>query len=177
LVALAGLWTGERRARRLAAAALGVGLTVVLVWRSTATLGARASFQRPQVERARAVVEEAFEEPAVVLTTTNIGRPAENLNYYTRVRAVYLEEMTRWRMQPRYVLTRLLRSGYAVYLLLPSDYAKVWLSNTNISTWYSSEVVRAIPAAQAMDYFVASPYHRGIDLWLVRMTFKPRSQR
>ena len=111
--------------------------------------------------------------PAVVLTTTSIGRPAENLNYYTPVEAMYLEEMVRWQAQPRYAIARLLKVGFAVYLLLPPEKAKEWLANTNISTWYTSEIERTIAPDEAVDFFVASPYHRGIPLVLVRMGLKP----
>ena len=151
---------------------LGLGLAVTLGWRSTVTLGKHASFQRAQVARARATVEAATDFPAVVLTTTRIGRPAENLNYYTKVEAVYLEELVRWQAQPRYAVAAMLKAGFSVYLLLPPDQAKQWLANSNISTWYTAETVRTISPAEAVDYFVASPYHRGIPLVLVRLDLK-----
>lgn len=176
LAAVLGVFTGRRSADGAAGVVIAVALTGILAWRSTATLGVHASFQAAQVERARSVVESALEAPAVVITTTRIGRPAENLNYYTSADALYLEEMTRWRMQPRFALARLLRVGYSVYLLLPPEYAKIWLANPNISTWYESEVVKAIPPGRAAEYFVASPYHRGIPLWLVRLRLRERSR-
>ncbi|MEW6270601.1 MAG: hypothetical protein AB1689_15055, partial [Thermodesulfobacteriota bacterium] len=169
--ALVGLRGDALLAARFVTVGLGVALTALLVWRSTGSLAVRASFQRPQVERARSTVEQALEGRPVVVTTTQIGRPAENLNYYTRVNALYLEEILRWRAPVQYLMARLLRLGFSVYLLLPTEYAKAWLANPYISTWYETEV-RAIPAAQAIDYFVASPYHRGVDLWLVRMRLK-----
>jgi len=172
LAAFAGCWRDGVGPGHVFAMLVGLALASTVLWRSTTSLGTRASFQAAQVERARTVVEEALDERAVVLTTTRIGRPAENLNYYTSAEAIYLEEMTRWQTQPRYTIARLLRSGFSVYLLLPTEYAKEWLANTNISTWYTSEVVRVIAPAQAVDYFVASPYHRGIPLLLVRMGMK-----
>jgi hypothetical protein len=163
-----------RRQRDVAVAlAIGLGLGATLLWRSTSTLGTRASFQEPQVERARATIAGSIDMPAVVLTTTAIGRPAENLNYYTAAQAIYLEEMVRWQVQPRFAVGRLLRTGYAVYLLTTPEAAKQWLANENIATWYTGEIVRSIPAAEASDYFVASPFHRGIPLVLVRLELKP----
>lgn len=161
-----------RRRDLVFALVLGLGLAVTLGWRSTVTLGRHASFQRPQVDRARAAVEAATDFPAVVLTTTRIGRPAENINYYTDVEAVYLEELVRWQAQPRYAVAALLKAGFAVYLLLPPDQAKQWLANSNISTWYRADTVRTIAPGEAVDYFVASPYHRGIPLVLVRLDLK-----
>jgi len=169
----AGLLGGARPRRLTVALAVGLGLAGTLLWRSTSTLGTRASFQHAQVERARATIASAVDLPAVVLTTTAIGRPAENLNYYTEAQAIYLEEMVRWQVQPRFAVGRLLRTGYAVYLLTTPEAAKQWLANENISTWYTGEIVRSIPAAEAADYFVASPFHRGIPLVLVRLELKP----
>lgn len=165
--------TADARRRELSfAIVLGLGLTLTLGWRSTSTLGKHASFQRPQVARARATMEAATDFPAVVLTTTAIGRPAENINYYTKVEAVYLEELVRWQAQPRYAVGALLKAGFSVYVLLPTEQAKQWLANPNISTWYTAETVRTIAPAEAVDYFVASPYHRGVPLMLVRLDLK-----
>jgi hypothetical protein len=159
------------------AVVLGVSLAAILGWRSTSALERRASFQHPQVARARATIEAATDEPAVVLTTTNIGRPAENINYYSKVEAVYLEELVRWQAQPRYAVAALLNAGFAVYLLLPPDQAKRWLANSNIADWYDAETVRTIPPGNAVDYFVASPYHQGIALVLVRLDLKRPDKR
>ncbi len=171
----AGLLGGTRPRRLTVALAVGLGLAGTLLWRSTSTLGTRASFQQAQVERAQATIASVVDLPAVVLTTTAIGRPAENLNYYTGAQAIYLEEMVRWQMQPRFAVGRLLRMGYAVYLLTTPEAAKQWLANENISTWYTGEIVRSIPAAEAANYFVASPFHRGIPLVLVRLELKPEA--
>ncbi|MBM4242704.1 MAG: hypothetical protein FJ148_02670 [Deltaproteobacteria bacterium] len=162
----------ERRRQIAFAIVLGAALAATLGWRSTIALGRRASFQQPQVERARTTLEAATDFPAVVLTTTSIGRPAENINYYTDVEAAYLEELVRWQAQPRYVVGALLRAGYSVYILLPVEQAKQWLANSNISTWYTAETVRSIAPSEAVDYFVASPFHRGIPLSLVRLDLR-----
>jgi hypothetical protein len=154
------------------AMALGLSLAAILGWRSTSALERRATFQRPQVAHARATIEAATDYPAVVLTTTLIGRPAENINYYTKVEAVYLEELVRWQAQPRFAVAALLNAGFAVYLLVPPQQAKQWLANPNIASWYVAETVRTIPPNDAADYFVASPSHQGIPLVLVRLDFK-----
>jgi len=171
--ACAGAFVVARRRIVLVSLTLGLGLATALLWRSTSTLGTRASFQQAQVARARATIDAAIDRPAVVLTTTAIGRPAENLNYYTEVEAVYLEEMFRWQVQPRFVVGRLLRNGFAVYLLTTPAAARQWLENSNISDWYTGEIVRTISPAEAADYFVASPFHRGLPLVLVRLELRP----
>jgi hypothetical protein len=175
-IAIASLFAAgsvDTRRRHVAfAAVLGLSLAVILGWRSTSALQRRATFQHPQVVHARATIEAATDYPAVVLTTTGIGRPAENINYYSKVQAVYLEELVRWQAQPRFAVAALLRAGFSVYLLLPPEQAKRWLANPNIATWYDAETVRTIAASDAADYFVASPFYPGIPLVLVRLDLK-----
>lgn len=164
---------GERRRREVAfALALGGALAVIFGWRSMASIDRRATFQQPQVARARATIESATDYPAVVLTSTVIGRPAENINYYTDVEAVYLEELVRWQAQPRFAVAAMLKAGFSVYLLLPPAQAKQWLANPNIADWYDAEIVRSIAPHDAEEYFVASPYHTGLALDLVRLDLK-----
>ncbi|MBY0277276.1 hypothetical protein K2Z84_18245 [Candidatus Binatia bacterium] len=163
----------DARRRNLAVAlVLGLSLAIIFGWRSTASLDRRATFQQAQVARARATIEAATDYPAVVLTSTQIGRPAENINYYTNVDAVYLEELVRWQAQPRFAVAALLKAGFAVYLLLPPAQAKQWLANSNIADWYDAETVRSIAPRDADEFFVASPYHTGIALDLVRLDRK-----
>lgn len=169
----AALFVTVRARSLLVTLTIGLGLAATLLWRSTSTLGTRATFQSAQVARAQATIAGAVDLPAVVLTTTAIGRPAENLNYYTRAEAVYLEELFRWQVQPRFAVGRLLRSGYAVYLMTTPDAARQWLANSNISDWYTAEIEQTIAPDEAADYFVASPFHRGIPLVLVRLELKP----
>jgi hypothetical protein len=114
-----------------------------------------------------------LDKPAIILTTTQIGRPAENINYYTSAEAIYFEEMDRWSTAPSYTIKRLIRSGFTVYILLTPEQARRWLSSEYIAPWYSSEVVRVVPPEQAIDYFVASPFHHGIPLLLMRLGLKP----
>ena len=173
LAAAAGAWRPTLRPALVATLAVGLGLSGTLIWRSTTALGTYASFQQAQVARASATIEGAVEKPAIVLTTIQIGRPAENINYYTSAEAVYLEEMDRWGTAPRYTVKRLIRSGFSVYLLLTPEQARRWLANENISPWYSAEIVREVPPEQAVDYFVASPFHRGVPLVLLRLGLKP----
>lgn len=65
-------------------------LGIVLVSRSS---GRRDPFQYPQVQRAREVVEQAIPAGSLVVTSTSLGRPAENLRHYSGIEAFYTEEL------------------------------------------------------------------------------------
>lgn len=71
-----------------ALALAGVGI------RSLAVGGERRDpFQRPQVERARTVLEAAIPPGSLVITDSGLGRTAENISHYTGIRAVYGSEL------------------------------------------------------------------------------------
>src|SRR4029453_11561154 len=80
-----------------------------------------ASFQRPQMERARATVARVVRPGALVITSEGVGRPAENVDYYSGVaQAVYLTDLRRWRLSVGEVALRTARAGMITYLLLPA---------------------------------------------------------
>lgn len=158
--------TGSRR--RALAVPLGLALFAVLSWRAAAGLGFRARFQRPEVERARATLGAALEPPAIVLTSDTVGRPAENINYYTPADALYERELARWGVHRRFFLNSALRRGFHVYLLLPPSEADRWLAAPTLRPWFRLRVVARIPPERAAEFFVASPVHRGVPLVLVR---------
>ena len=66
-------------------------LGVLLVARSE---GRRDPFQGPEVERARRAVGALIPEGSLVVTSTSLGRPAENLRYYSRLEAFYPEDFS-----------------------------------------------------------------------------------
>ncbi|HYC21568.1 MAG TPA: hypothetical protein VEI94_02635, partial [Candidatus Bathyarchaeia archaeon] len=162
------------RARLAAAQVMAVGLIVVLVWRSSASWAVRASFQAPEVERARATLASALEPRAVVITSTDIGRPAENIDYYTDARAIYTGELRRWFTRVPNAAWFLARAGFAPYLLLPPSKVEEVMAMRGFKRALNAEVVAEIPPERAVDYFVASPFHRGVALELVRLTPRKR---
>jgi hypothetical protein len=148
---------------------LALMLSGIAGWRSLESLGGRASFQQPQVAQARATIEAALAERPVVITSDEIGRPAENINYYTGASAVYLSELLRWGVAPGYFLDRLLKDGFSVYLLLPPADARLWLESPYVHPWFAAEPIASIPPVRNREYFVASPHHDGVPLLLLRI--------
>jgi len=170
---IAAVVRGLRPAERTIATALMLSLMGVLVWRSTESIGFHARFQRAEVERAQRSLGALLDPNALVLTRSDIGRPAENINYYTDTIAVYEQELQRWDIEGIHLMNSALRRGFAVYFLMPPQEIARWRSNARFRTWFEAELVARIPPQQAVDYFVASPSHRGVPLDLFRVRLKP----
>src|SRR5262245_40455409 len=89
--------------RRVAALAAPL-LMLALVWCKVSDVQAqaarRAPFQRPQMEEARANLKKLLNPTAVVITVEEVGRPAENIEYYGGVNAFYLTDLERWPLSP-----------------------------------------------------------------------------
>ena len=59
----------------------------------------RAPFQRAQMLEARANMQRLLEPNSVVITTEEVGRPAENIEYYSGVaNALYITDLERWQL-------------------------------------------------------------------------------
>jgi hypothetical protein len=169
---LAAAWPG-RRIVRLVAPVMALALVSLSVSRSNASLGGRATFQRPQVVAARATLARALEPKAVVITTEDIGRPAENIEYYSGgAHAVYLTDIYRWHVNVPFAIAYLENNGFTPYLLGPPDMA-VWSDMIKrIEPYLILQPIADIPAPRAIEYFVAAPFHRGIHLTLYKATWR-----
>lgn len=168
--AVAAAFWPRRRITAIVAPALGIGLAALAAWTDWSTLGRNASFQRPQMERARATLQQAVEANGVIITAEDIGRPMENIEVYGGRRAIYLTDFERWRMAPEGAAAGLIASGMRPYVLLPPTAAKTRaILEALAKAGYTAELVVDIPAPQAMDFFVAAPFHRGIPLGLWRI--------
>lgn len=152
---------------------LALGLAGVVASRTASNFERRGSFQKAEVELARQTLESAVGDQAVIFTTTDIGRPAENINFYTQANAVYLREVYRWGAQPGFILDAVEKAGMEAYLLLPPDVARTWIESKYVYPWLAPELVADIPPQEARKWFVASPGHGGVPLWLVRMRRRP----
>jgi len=173
--AVAAAMYPRRRPTRFAAPALALALVVLAAYRSSQAGQMRAAFQKPQMERARATFAHAVEPNAVVITTEEIGRPGENIDYYSgRARAFYLTDLMRWRITVMSAAGFLLDGGWTPYILLPPTQPGLQGMLTILRAMYQVDLVAKVPARQAMDYFVAAPFHRGIDLDLYRLKRKPK---
>lgn len=180
LLGAAGAAAAARPGRRIAAVVAPiVALTVtgIAVARAADGLDRRAAFQRPQMLRARETFRRAVEPGALVITTENLGRPAENIEYYSGVaHALYLTDIVRWRTTVHTVASLVLATGRQPYLLLPAADPERSRILAELRTVLSVETVRDVPPAESADYFVAAPFHQGIHLALDRIRAPARGQ-
>jgi hypothetical protein len=172
LGALAAAAFGRPVAKQTFAITLALLLALVFGWRTERSWGGRASFQAEQVEQSRQRFESFVPPGSIIYTSDRYGRPAENINYYTSSSAVYLEEMLRWGMSQAAALRIPASRGHAVFLLVTPDEAERWRTNPWLAAFLEYEVVHQILPAEARDFFVASPHHRGLFLQLVRLGVK-----
>jgi hypothetical protein len=158
-----------RRIARLAAPPLALGLVLLALARFTAP-SPRASFQGSEVERATATVRQILKPRAVVITTEDIGRPAENFEYYAGVNALYLTDLERWHIPIERAAFFFLVSELEPYLLIPRALPEHDRILDGLRGQYSVELVADIPPARNYDYFVSSAFHAGVplELWHVR---------
>ena len=112
---------------------------------------------------------------AVVITTEDVGRPAENIEYYGGIHALYLTDLTRWRLGVRDAAALLLRSGMPPYLFIPFTQPDREQMLAELAE-FQVEQAADIPAPQAIDYFVAAPFHRGVRMLLYRIAPRPAPQ-
>jgi hypothetical protein len=159
----------HRRIARLAAPPLALGLVLLAAARFTAP-SPRASFQRSEVERATATVRQNLKPRAVVITTEDIGRPAENFEYYGGVNALYLTDLERWRVPIERAAFFFLVSELEPYLLIPRGLPEHDRILDTLRGQFLVELVADIPPARNYDYFVSSAFHAGVplELWHVR---------
>jgi hypothetical protein len=80
----------------------------------------RDPFQRPQIARSRAAIETLVPAAAVVLTTPALGRPAENIAYYTHAEAEYVGDLGALGSTVDLAVRRAQEAGRRTFLLLPA---------------------------------------------------------
>ena len=173
LVAAASLVATLASGRALAAAAapaLALGLVALTAARALSGEQRRATFQRPQMERARATVAGVIAPGALVITSENVGRPAENIDYYSGVaQAVYLTDLIRWRLTLGEVVLRAAHLGMTPYLLLAASQPGRDEMLADLRRAFGVKLVADIPPERAVDWFVAASFHRGVHMELHRI--------
>jgi hypothetical protein len=170
---LAAVWP-RRRVVGILAPVLALALAGYSISRSNASLTNRASFQRPEVLEARATLARSVPRGAVVLTTEDVGRPAENIEYYSDgIHALYTTDLMRWRVELPAVARALADAGMPLYTLLPPG----WENGIRGHRFVTFEPVAQVPPAKAYTYFVAAAFHRGVPLSLQRVRVPPAPQR
>jgi hypothetical protein len=120
--------------------------------------------------RARATLGRAVQPGGVVITTEEVGRPAENIDHYSGVaHALYLTDLERWRVPIPEAALALARGGMVPYLLLPLAEAARAAILRDLGGAFSVELVADIPAGDAISYFVVAPSAGGAHMALYRL--------
>jgi hypothetical protein len=120
------------------------------------------------MERARATVAAVVPPGSLIITTESVGRPAENIDYYSGVaQSVYLTDLRRWHLGLAEVAYRATQHGMTPYVLLPANVRGELLAE--LPHLYRAELVADIPPERAVDWFVAAAFHRGIHMELHRI--------
>jgi hypothetical protein len=165
----------RQRGRSAVAALLASLLFVIAVARVIPSLERPpVPFQGPRgradVERARQNIESLVEAGAVVITTTEVGRPAENIDYYTHAHAVYLRDIERWGIAPGVASLIFLRNGRSVYLFFPSTSRRGAEVVDMLRAGFDVERLHRVSAEDAPAFFVASRFGTmPMDLHRVRL--------
>jgi len=159
-----------RRIVGLYAPLVMITMTGLAVFQANDGLEHRASFQRPQAERAARVFRKAVRPNAVVITTEDVGRPMENIEYYADIHSLYLTDLKRWRLSVRKTVLRLFVRSLRPYLLLPPSSAAPIVAHLR-EKGMTVVLVEDIPPARNYDFFVAAPFHRGIPMHLYELSF------
>ncbi len=165
----AALWP-RRRVDRWTAPALVLALLGIFVWRAMMPQPP-ARFQRAQMLRSRAAFATAVEPNAVVITTEDVGRPAENIDYYSgRAYGLYFTDLRRWGLTPAAAAALLAKAGLKPYLLIPFKQPDRDELLADLRQSFDVEQVADIPPAEAIDYFVAAAFYpNGIRMLLFRL--------
>jgi hypothetical protein len=157
------------------APALAVGLAVLGVVRADATQAMRAPFQRPQATLARETLQRTLERRSVVITSEDIGRPAENIEYYGGFPSFYLTDLERWKIKPSQAALAFISAGMRPYLLVDrpttqreaQERGRIFADLTEHG--FSADRLVEIPPGKKMQYFVAAPVPRDVPSELFRI--------
>jgi hypothetical protein len=162
----------NHRVSDVTAAALMLALVFVRVSQVQAESGHRAPFQRPQMLAARANMQKLLEPHSVVITTEDVGRPAENIEFYSGVaHALYLTDLERWRFNLSDTAIRIILDHKRPYLFIPASQRNKQELLATLRQHLTVELVADISPEKAMAHFVAAPFHRGVAMELYRISW------
>jgi hypothetical protein len=123
------------------------------------------------MEEARANMQKLLEPNSVVITVEEVGRPAENIEYYSGVaNALYLTDLQRWRVPLPSAAGSLLVGGKRPYLYIPANQPDKQRLLDDLRVSFTVDQVADIPPEQAMAHFVAAPFHHGVRMGLYRLS-------
>ncbi|HZP42422.1 MAG TPA: hypothetical protein VFD84_13070, partial [Candidatus Binatia bacterium] len=154
LAVLAAAALPRRRVTAVAAPVLALALVGIAVWKASGP-HQPARFQRPAMLLARHTFAGAVPPPAVVITTEDAGRPAENIDYYSGVaHGLYLTDLVRWGIPVPLAAAAFARAGLTPYLFLPDhDPARERILG-ELERDFATELVADVPAPEALRWFV-----------------------
>jgi len=162
----------NRRVSAVTAPALMLALLCVRVSQVQADSGRRAPFQRAQMLDARANMQKLLEPNSVVITTEDVGRPAENIEFYSGVaHAMYLTDLERWRFDLAQTAVWLILDRKRPYLFIPTTQHDKQGLLASLRRGLTVDLVATIPPQRAMAHFVAAPFHRGVAMELYRISW------
>ena len=158
----------------LAAPVLAVVLSGIAITRDAAVAQLPpAGFQHDQMIRARENLRRLVDRNAVVITTEDVGRPAENIEYHGGVYALYTTDLFRWGLSIHDAASLLLAGGLRPYVYLPPTDQLLQRSLQELARDFAVEQVADIQPPQALEHFVAASFHRGVRMLLYRVREKP----
>jgi len=137
--------------RRIAPLAPALVLAAIGIVRAAVGSADRDPFQRPQIERARAAIEALLPPGALLLTTPALGRPAENITYYTHATAYYWGELPLLGSTIESVAARARDAGRRTFLLAPGGETLPIASSALLAT---AHVVANRSGPALRDWFV-----------------------
>src|SRR5262249_5776403 len=124
-----------------------------------------------EMVRARRRFAGAVRPGGVVITSEEVGRPAENIAYYSGVAtALYITDLLRWRLPIDDAIELLARGGFTPYILISATAHGRADLIAHLGERFAVEVVADIPPERAIDYFVAAAFYpRGVHMILYRL--------
>lgn len=172
---VASLATLALPGRRIAAVVSPLVMVVLLftwITRVDENRDRRAPFQGPEMRQARANLGQWVEPNSLIITTEDVGRPAENIEYYSGYAdAIYMTEVRRWRASVPTIAGAVLGKGIRPYLYLPYEDPELPTIKAALQrAGFKIELVADIPPGMALKHFVAAPFHRGRRMQLYKLS-------
>ena len=115
---------------------------------------------------ARTNMQRLLEPNSVVITTEEVGRPAENIAYYSGVaNALYITDLERWHLLAARRVFQLVIRGMRPYLYIPANQPDGDGDAGDLRAAHLTvDLIADIPATRSMAHFVAAPFHHGMRM-------------
>jgi hypothetical protein len=162
----------RRRVTAVVAPLLATALVGELAYVVATGVQSRAAFQYGQMVTARQTLRDTVEPRSIVITTEDIGRPAENIEHYGGVYALYLTDLERWHVSIGHAALSFIWDDLRPYLLIPASFStRAQLLADLKANNLVADRIQVIPPTRNMAYFVASPGGNAQPLELYRVSY------